>query len=395
MAESTLFPFAKPLYVMPKPIGATCNLACTYCYYLEKEHLYPGAFPNVMSDRLLELFIEEYICSQTMPQVMFTWHGGEPLLRPVSFYQKAVSLQRRYAGGRIIDNSLQTNGTLLTDEWCRFFKENHWLIGVSIDGPQPLHDAYRKNKHGLPSFDKVMRGIELLDKHGVEWNAMAVINHFNANQPLAFYRFFKSIGCHFIQFTPIVERFSLHDGSKRLASPMQEDGEVVDFSVTPQQWGNFLCEVFDEWKEHDMGNYFIQIFESTIANWMGLQPGVCSLGKTCGHAGVMEWNGDVYCCDHYVFPEYRLGNIHERSLVEMIYSKRQKEFGQMKQKSLPTQCLECKYLFACNGECPKNRFAKTANGERGLNYLCQGYYLFFDHVAPWMDDWVLKYSTKS
>ena len=392
MAERILYPFAKPLYVMPKPVGAACNLACTYCYYLEKERLYPDATPHVMSDSMLERFVEEYICSQTMPQVLFTWHGGEPLLRPISFYQKALSLQRQYAGGRIVENCLQTNGTLLTDEWCRFFKDNHWLIGISIDGPQPLHDAYRKNRHGQPSHDKVMRGIELLDKHGVEWNAMAVVNRINAEHPLDFYRFFKSIGCRFLQFTPVVERYFRQDGCMRLASPMQEDGEVASFSVTPRQWGNFLCEIFDEWKEHDVGDCFIQLFESTIANWMGLQPGVCSLSKTCGHAGAMEWNGDVYSCDHYVFPEYRLGNIRESGLAEMMYSKRQQEFGQMKLKSLPSQCLQCEYLFACNGECPKNRFAKTADGEPGLNYLCPGYRHFFRHVAPWMDDWVQKYN---
>lgn len=383
--KQTFAPFAKPLYVMTKPVGAVCNLACDYCYYLEKSNLYKDISKHVMSDELLERFIKEYIGSQTMPQVLFTWHGGETLMRPLSFYKKAVELQKQYAGGRTIDNCIQTNGTLLTDEWCQFFKENNWLVGVSIDGPQEFHDEYRRNKQGLPSFVKVMRGIELLNKHGVEWNGMAVVNDYNADYPVEFYNFFKSIGCHYIQFAPIVERIFKHNDGRHLASPMQGGGKLADFSVTPEQWGNFLCKLFDEWVKNDVGQYFIQIFDSTLANWVGEQPGVCSMAKTCGHAGVMEFNGDVYSCDHYVFPEYKLGNIYQKTLVEMMYSERQQEFGLMKQKSLPAQCNECEFLFACNGDCPKNRFAKTATGEPGLNYLCKGYYQFFKHVAPYMD----------
>ncbi|WP_337792734.1 anaerobic sulfatase-maturation protein [Phocaeicola plebeius] len=384
--EKTISPFSKPLYVMTKPVGAICNLACKYCYYLEKTNLYKeNTSKFVMSDSLLEKFIEEYINSQTMPQVLFTWHGGETLMRPLSFYQKVVELQKKYANGRTIDNCIQTNGTLLNDEWCEFFHDNHWLVGISIDGPQEFHDEYRKNKQGKPSFMKVMQGIHLLNKHQVEWNAMAVVNDYNADYPLEFYHFFKELGCHYIQFTPIVERIHPHADGRHLAHVLQKDEKLADFSVSPEQWGNFLCTIFDEWVKNDVGEYFIQIFDSTLANWMGAQPGVCTMAPTCGHAGVMEFNGDVYSCDHFVFPEFKLGNIYEKSLIEMMYSEKQIQFGQQKRDSLPNKCKECNYLFACNGECPKNRFLTTENGEPGLNYLCKGYYQFFDHVAPYMD----------
>lgn len=384
--EKTISPFSKPLYVMTQPVGAICNLACKYCYYLEKTNLYKeNTSKFVMSDSLLEKFIEEYINSQTMPQVLFTWHGGETLMRPLSFYQKVVELQKKYANGRTIDNCIQTNGTLLNDEWCEFFHDNHWLVGISIDGPQEFHDEYRKNKQGKPSFMKVMQGIHLLNKHQVEWNAMAVVNDYNADYPLEFYHFFKELGCHYIQFTPIVERIHPHADGRHLAHVLQKDEKLADFSVSPEQWGNFLCTIFDEWVKNDVGEYFIQIFDSTLANWMGAQPGVCTMAPTCGHAGVMEFNGDVYSCDHFVFPEFKLGNIYEKSLIEMMYSEKQIQFGQQKRDSLPNKCKECNYLFACNGECPKNRFLTTEDGEPGLNYLCKGYYQFFDHVAPYMD----------
>lgn len=371
---------------MTKPVGAVCNLACKYCYYLEKTNLYKdNKSKYVMSDSLLEKFIKEYINSQTMPQVLFTWHGGETLMRPLSFYQKVIELQKKYANGRTIDNCIQTNGTLLNDEWCDFFHNNHWLVGVSIDGPQDFHDEYRKNKQGKPSFVKVMQGIKLLKKHQVEWNAMAVVNDYNADYPLEFYHFFKDLECHYIQFTPIVERIHLNSDGRYLANVLQKEEKLADFSVTPEQWGNFLCTLFDEWVKNDVGKYFIQIFDATLANWMGTQPGVCTMAPTCGHAGVMEFNGDVYACDHFVFPEFKLGNIYEKSLIEMMYGDKQSRFGLQKRDALPAQCKACKYLFACNGECPKNRFLTTEDGEFGLNYLCKGYYQFFDHIAPYMD----------
>lgn len=379
-------PFSSPLYLLVKPAGSRCNLACKYCYYLEKSKLYADSPQEVMSDELLEKFIHDYIAAQTMPQVLFTWHGGETLMRPLSFYKRVVELQKKHANGHTIDNCIQTNGTLLTDEWCEFFCRENWLVGVSIDGPQEFHDEYRRNKGGRPSFQQVMRGIRLLNKHGVEWNALAVVNDFNADYPLDFYHFFKEIGCHYIQFTPIVERLQSHEDGRTLASVNEEGtGGLMEFSVTPEQWGNFLCTIFDEWVHNDVGEYFIQIFDSTLANWMGQQPGICTLAPTCGHAGVIEWNGDVFSCDHFVFPEYKLGNIHTSSLIDMMYSPRQKAFGQAKRNALPRQCRECNYLFACNGECPKNRFAHTADGEPGLNYLCKGYHQFFEHVAPYMD----------
>ena len=386
MNDNIANPFAKPLYIMLKPAGAHCNLACKYCYYLEKNKLYPTAQRHLMSDEMLEQFTREYIEAQTMNQVLFTWHGGEPLLRSIDFYRKALSLQQKYAGGRRIDNVIQTNGTLLTDEWCEFFAQNHWLVGISIDGPQPDHDHYRLTAAGKPSWKKVMQGIKLLKKHGVEWNAMAVVNAYNANHPLEFYRFFKENGCQFLQFTPIVERQTRHEDGRTLAS-LADKNEIPlsEASVTPEQWGYFLCAIFDEWVRKDVGKIFVEIFDCTLANWMGISPGICAYSKECGHAGVMEHNGDVYSCDHFVFPEYKLGNIRDHSLIDMLYGEQQQEFSRLKHSSLPRQCKECDMEFACHGECPKNRFMKDKYGDSGLNYLCPGYYHYYQHVAPYMD----------
>ena len=385
---STFAPFAKPMYVMLKPVGSKCNLDCDYCYYLEKENLYEKKNP-VMSEDLLERFVKQYIESQTMSEIMFTWHGGETLMRPLSFYKRAIELQKQYARGRRIENSIQTNGTLLNDDWCRFFKENNFLVGISIDGPKEFHDEYRRDKMGRPSFHRVMRGIELLKKHEVEFNCLAVVNDYNVDYPLEFYNFFKEIGCQYIQFTPIVERIRKDNTISllKLATARQRADEVdlAPYTVPADKWGNFLCAVFDEWVKDDVGKIFIQIFDSTLANWVGEQPGVCTMAKTCGHAGAMEFNGDVYSCDHFVFPEYRLGNINSKSLTSMMYSDEQLKFGNDKFDSLPQQCRECDFLFACYGECPKNRFIKDKYGNDGLNYLCQGYYQFFSHVAPYMD----------
>ena len=386
MNDNIANPFAKPLYVMLKPAGAHCNLACKYCYYLEKNKLYPTAQRHLMSDEMLEQFTREYIEAQTMNQVLFTWHGGEPLLRSIDFYRKAISLQQKYAGDRRIDNVIQTNGTLLTDEWCEFFAQNHWLVGISIDGPQPDHDHYRLTAAGKPSWKKVMQGIKLLKKHGVEWNAMAVVNAYNANHPLEFYRFFKENGCQFLQFTPIVERLTRHEDGRTLASLADKDEiSLSEASVAPEQWGYFLCAIFDEWVRKDVGKIFVEIFDCTLANWMGISPGICAYSKECGHAGVMEHNGDVYSCDHFVFPEYKLGNIRDYSLIDMLYGEQQQEFSRLKHSSLPRQCKECDMEFACHGECPKNRFMKDKYGDSGLNYLCPGYYHYYQHVAPYMD----------
>ena len=375
-------PFGAPMYIMPKPVGSTCNMGCAYCYYLEKNDvLYGDERRHLMSEATLEVFVREYIAASTTPEVVFTWHGGEATMRPVAFYRRAMELQQKYGRGRRIVNCFQTNGTLLNDEWCEFFKANDMLVGVSIDGPQEFHDEFRRMKGGGASWHKVMQGINLLKKHGVEWNAMAVVNDFNVDYPLDFYRFFKEIGCEFIQFTPIVERTTVDGG---LCS-VGENGVMTDFSIDGKRWGRFLNTLFDEWVRQDIGKVFVQIFDATLANYMGVLPGICTMARQCGHAGVMEYNGDVYCCDHFVFPEYKLGNIHRRTLIEMMTSEKQRKFGRMKQEGLPGQCLSCRWLNLCNGECPKNRFAKTSTGEAGLNYLCEGYRMFFEHTAPFFE----------
>ena len=353
--------FGRPVYVMLKPVGDRCNLTCDYCYYMGKGS---GA---VMDDGLLEEFTRQYVEAQTTPQVLFTWHGGEPLLRPLTFYKRALELQRKYAQGRRIDNCLQTNGTLLNDEWCEFLRENRFLVGISIDGPQALHDANRHTRRGGNSWHDVMRGIGLLQRHGVEWNAMATVNAANVEHPVLFYEFFRQIGCEFLQFTPVVE-----------------PGKP-DCSITAEQWGRFLCSVYDEWVCRDVGRIFVQLFDATLANWCGEPPGVCSMSSICGQAAVMEADGSVYPCDHFVRPEYRLGNIRQEPLVGMMYGERQRTFACQKQATLSRQCRECRWLFACHGECPKNRLVSDCYGEPGLNVLCSGYRQFFDHVAADMD----------
>lgn len=381
-----LAPFASPLYLMAKPVGSRCNLRCDYCYYLEKEKLYSasGHGGMMMDDRVLEAFIRQYIESQTTPAVLFTWHGGEPLLRDRSYYEKIIALERRYARGIRVDNAIQTNGTLLDDDWCRFFRDNGWLVGLSVDGPEDLHDRYRRTAGGGPSFAAVMRAIETLDRNAVDWNALAVVNVYNARHPDRFYDFFRSVGCHYIQFTPVVERLVRHADGRHLASVADTSAPLAEFSVTPGLWGDFLCRVFDRWVRADVGTYFVQLFDATLANWVGVPPGVCSLGSYCGHAGVVEHNGDIYSCDHFVFPEYRLGNILGRPLLDMMYSGRQRDFGSAKRGALPRQCRECRYTDICNGECPRNRFVLSADGQPGLNYLCEGYYRFFSHSEPYM-----------
>ena len=382
----TTNPFARPVYMMAKTAGSLCNLRCKYCYYLEKAKLYDNNEKHVMSDQMLERFTKQYIEAQTSRDVMFTWHGGETLMRPISFYKKALRFQQLYGKGRRIANCIQTNATLLNDDWCKFFRDNNFLVGVSIDGPQEFHDAYRLSTDGRPTWNQVMRGIRLLNQYHVEWNALAVVNNLNVEHPHEFYQFFKDIRCQFIQFTPIVERIvdNRNDGLT-LAPGMEEGGRMADFSITPEQWGRFLCEIFDEWVRHDVGTYFIQTFDATLANWVGVAPGICSLSKECGHAGIMEYNGDVYSCDHFVYPEHMLGNLRHKTITEMMYSDKQRQFAKMKTEMLPKQCHECDFLFACHGECPKNRFVKDHYGNPGLNYLCKGYHMFFQHVKPYMD----------
>lgn len=375
----------RPTYVSAKPIGSACNMRCAYCYYLEKAALmgYKG-IENRMSDELLETFIRQHIESQGNPYVLFTWHGGEPLLAGIDFYRRAIELQKRYSDGRHIDNCIQTNGTLITDEWAQFFAENGWLVGVSIDGTATMHDSFRRMAGSTTqsSHASVMRGIETLNRHGAEWNAMAVISKANVSQPEAFYDFFKSIGCRYIQFTPVVERRGT-DGY--LTAPTDSDLPLTLESITAIEWGAFTCRLFDHWVRKDVGEVFVQLFDSTLANWVGESPGGCSLATHCGQNLALESNGDVFCCDHFTFPSHKLGNIREQTLLELSDTAKQRSFGMEKRDALPRQCKMCEYLFACNGECPKNRFLRDEYGEPGLNYLCAGYKEFFAHVSPYMD----------
>ena len=380
-------PLTKPTYVMSKPIGSSCNLNCSYCYYLEKQKLYENRKSFQMSDEVLERYIENYINAQPVPEVLFTWHGGETLLRDINFYHKVIELQQRYGRGRRIDNSLQTNGVLLDDEWCRFFKANNFLIGISIDGDEHCHNVYRKNKGGQGTFKQVMKGIELLQKHNIEYNTLSVINDYNVNYPLETYRFLKQIGSRYMQFTPIVERFtqSRPDGLSLMSAGDSDDAELAPWTVNSIEFGKFYISIFDEWVRRDVAQYYVQLFDATLAGIVGQSPGVCIFGETCGHAAAMEFNGDVYACDHFVFPEHKLGNILTHSVYEMMFSDKQLKFGADKQDNLPSQCFSCEYLKLCNGECPKNRISKTANDEPNLNYLCAGYKAYFKHVKPYME----------
>lgn len=377
--------YGRPIYLMAKPVGAACNLRCDYCYYLEKQGLFDSA-SHLMSDETLERFVKEYIESQTTPDVLFIWHGGEPLLRPISFYERAIKIQQRYANGCRVDNCIQTNATLIDDKWCDFFRRNNILVGVSIDGTSEMHNAMRKTSQGDGSYRDVIRGLRLLAKYRVEWNAMATVNAANVEQPLEFYRFLRDeLECRYLQFTPVVERTTEVNGRRRLLHAQEPGGDVTPYSITAEQWGSFLCAIFDEWVRSDVGRVFVQLFDATLANWVGASVGVCTMSKYCGQAAAIEYNGDVYACDHFVFPEYKLGNIHESSLLSLMYGRKQREFGESKSRSLPQQCRKCRYEFACHGECPRNRFITSFDGEPGLNYLCKGYYTFFAHTHEAMD----------
>jgi len=373
--------------VMLKPIGAACNLNCTYCYYLEKANLYPQRESQKMSEELLEHFIKDYITSQDIPVVTFVWQGGEPTLLGVDYFKQALRLQKKYAGSKKIENNLQTNATLLTDEFCRFFHDNNFLIGVSLDGPKELHDKFRRTRNNSDTFEKVMDGINLLKKHRVEFNTLSVVNSVNQDYPLEVYRFLKSIGSHYMQFLPVVERIAsvpAADGLKLVSPDFKQDAAVSDWSVDPVKYGKFLCRIFDEWVKSDVGNYYVQMFDVTLANWFGAPPGLCVFGKTCGNAMVMEHNGNVYSCDHFVYDANYLGNIKETPLKDMLNLPQQLRFGINKMDKLPAFCEECTYNFTCNGACPKHRFAICPDGSAGLNYLCNSYKMFFEHTAPAM-----------
>lgn len=413
-------------HVMAKPIGPRCNLNCEYCYYLRKDQLYPDERDWPMSDETLALFIEQFIAAQPdeVPEIQFAWQGGEPTLLGVDFFRRAVELQAEFAPpGKRCRNSIQTNGVLLDDAWCAFLREHGFLVGLSIDGPADLHDRWRRDRQGRPSFDRVMRGLRNLQQHEVAYNALTVVNRHNGDDPRRVYGFLKDAGFEFIQFIPIVEPVDLchserseesgptgcrrqiprplrslgmtartlpatrmvdPEGAADVDADADPDQAVSERSVRPQQFGRFLCEVFDEWVRNDVGRVFVQTFDQALAGWLGLEPTLCIFSRQCGRAMVLEHNGDLYCCDHFVTPEHRLGNIHDTPLSELTVSQRQRQFGRDKEEKLPAACRACDVRFVCNGECPKNRLLTTADGEPGLNYLCEGFKLFFRHIDPVM-----------
>jgi uncharacterized protein len=369
-------------HLLAKPTGSTCNLDCAYCFFLEKENLYPGAKAR-MSDELLDRYVEQLVAAHDAPEVTIAWQGGEPTLMGLEFFRRAVGLAARHARpGMRVEHTIQTNGTKLNGDWARFFAENKFLVGLSIDGPRELHDAYRRDKGGKPTFDRVMRGLAALRDEGVEWNALTTVHAANAGHPVEVYRFLRDeCGCRFVQFIPIVERPN-RDG-------VPYGDAVTDRSVTADQWGGFLTGVFDEWVRHDVGEVYVQLFDVALANWYGEPAGLCVHSPVCGTAMAMEFNGDVYSCDHFVEPAYLLGNIRERHLREIVALPQQARFGQDKLDQLPRYCLECDVRFACHGGCPKDRFIVTPADatpprEPGLNYLCAGFKAFFHHVDPAM-----------
>ena len=379
--------------IMLKPAGSLCNLDCHYCYYLDKAEIYGRHEPRMSLD-ILEVCIRKYIEANDVPEVTFNWHGGEPLVMGLDFYRKAVALEQKYASGKTIRNTLQTNGTLITQEWASFFRDNDFLIGISIDGPQDIHDKYRKDKGGAPTFDKVMRGLNILYRTGVSYNTMTTVNKSGEGRGLEVYNFLKGIGSHYMQFMPVVEHVKYPAGKNGkpvkgarpyIVSPSAEGAVIARWSVDALAFGRFLTDIFDSWVLNDVGRYFVNIFDAALARWCGEMPGTCAYAETCGGNSIIEHNGDVYSCDHFVYPEYRLGNVLDGDLREMMTSAAQTKFGIGKRNALPVKCIRCDWRFACSGECPKHRFNRTESGETGLNALCEGYRMFYSHVAPYME----------
>lgn len=379
---SDAFRIAKPLRfnMMFKPVGSLCNLNCAYCYYLDKSDIYNKK--SVMPLNILEKCIEEYLEINDAEEIIFDWHGGESLMLGLGYFENIVRFQNRYKGNKKILNTIQTNGTLLNPDFASFFRNNNFLVGISIDGPQHIHDKYRLDKGGSPTLNKVLRGIELLHRYGVDFNTMTTINKAGEGKGLEVYDFLKRIGSHYMQFMPVVEYVNLK--TNKITSPADEDSKLAPWSVDPIEYGKFMCEIFDHWVKNDVGRYFVNLFDSTLANYCGMNPGTCVYSETCGANAVVEHNGDVYPCDHFVYPKYKLGNVTEISLYDMVSANPMVEFGIDKRNTLPTQCLQCKYYFACHGECPKHRFEKTACGKNGLNSLCHGLHSFFSHTEPYM-----------
>jgi uncharacterized protein len=376
--------------VMAKPSGPLCNLDCHYCFYLGKEALFLAGTHFRMSGEVLAAYIQQHCAAQRGPEVSFAWQGGEPTLLGVDFFEQAVALQRQHAAGRVVKNAFQTNGILLDDAWGEFLKRENFLVGLSLDGPQPLHDLYRVDKGGQPTFERVMRGLAVLQRHGVEFNTLSVVHRQSARRSLEVYHFLKEIGSSFLQFIPLVERLpSAKDqgcGCHFAPPPTAggEEMEVTEWSVWPADYGEFLVTIFEEWVRQDVSKVFIQLFDVTLGIWLGQPAGLCLFREQCGDAVALEHNGEVFSCDHFVYPSHRLGNLRETSLGDLVRSPQQRAFGQAKASTLPAFCRNCDVRFVCHGECPKNRFLRTPDGEPGLNYLCAAYQRFFRHVAPAM-----------
>ncbi len=380
------------IHVVAKPIGPVCNLGCEYCFYLEKQALFRTGENYRMSEEVLSAFISNYIENQPAPEVAFVWQGGEPTLLGVDFFKRVIELQRPFAGRKRIANSLQTNGTLLTDEWCAFLKQHNFMVGISLDGPKEIHDRYRRDRKGNGSFDAAMGGLKLLQKHGVEYNVMACVARETAKRPLEVYCFLKNEGVEFVQFTPVVERMPDARSRQlglRLAGPASLDNinpnvEVTPWTVVPEDYGNFLLAIYEEWVRQDVGKVFVMNFEWALNAWIGNPCPVCIHGEQCGRSVVLEHNGDVYACDHCVYPEYRLGNILSDSLLQLVGKSLNSGFGATKETALPRLCGDCEVLAACRGGCPKHRFTQTYDGEPGLAYLCAGYRKFFLSIRKYL-----------
>ncbi len=380
------------LHIVAKPVGPDCNLNCTYCFYLEKQALFPPGENYRMADDVLIAYIRSYLTAQPTPLVDFVWQGGEPTLLGLDFFRRVVELQQRYVGTKTVSNSLQTNGTLLDDAWCRFLKENNFMVGISLDGPKEIHDRYRCDRGGEGTFDRVMTGLRRLQQHGVAYNVMASVARETARQPLEVYRFFKQQGVEFIQFVPLIERFPAVVEEKlglKLAGPARLDRQeanraVTPWTVLPEEYGDFLIAIYEEWVHNDVGTTFVMNFEWALNAWLGDPSPVCVHAPRCGRSLVMEHNGDIYACDHYVYPQYRLGNILHDDLAQMVAESLRCEFGTSKEAALPGKCRECELLKACQGGCPKHRFDSTVSGEPGLHYLCNGYGKFFRHIRKYL-----------
>lgn len=376
--------------IMLKPAGSLCNLDCQYCYYLDKSEIYGGREPR-MTLEMLEKVVEEYIKANEVDEVTFNWHGGEPTILGIDFYKKALEFEAKYAGDKIVHNTLQTNGTLITQEWADFLKANDFLVGISLDGPKDIHDRYRKDKLGKPTFDRVMSALKIFRRTGVEFNTMSTVNKFSEGRGLEVYQFLKDEGSTYMQFMPVVEHVKYREGANRkterpfIVNPSTSGAILAPWSIGSAAYGKFMCDIFDYWVRSDVGRYYVNLFDATLASWCGAMPGTCVYARTCGGNAVIEHNGDLYPCDHFVYPEYLLGNIADTPIKTMMASSTQVKFGTDKRANLPLKCARCKWLFACNGECPKHRFNRTENGDTGLSALCEGYSAFFSHVAPYME----------